>query len=271
MATVILGLSGVETVALWAGLIVGVASVVLAIVAIYFSIEVDRRSARSATDTTRALQSIESAVEGQSRDTRDLIKVAWERLLKNVGSQPPADTTGEAEIQEIAAGLAAELRAALVPEDAERSSVEAPSEALPDAGDLIDELRETLASQLQVVRSRPGDEVQFWIDRITNLTEEAQVVLRLLLRSHLTASQFRALSRDSEGIGDELHELRKAGFLVPLEGYDREARRTLVYWLPPGKSRPIKAAMLMFPEPATELGDFVQAALADAGYPDRPS
>jgi hypothetical protein len=262
-------LTQVETVALWAGLIVGIASVVLAVVAIYFSIEVDRRSSETATSTVGALERIQGAVEGQSRDTRDLIKVGWERML---GSVEPADQQepGSAEgAREIAAGLAAEIRAALTQGDGEGGSIE-PSPTSAETDDRVDEFRETLETQLRAASSRPGDEIQFWIDQITSLSEDAQALLRAL-PSHITADQLRALRRDPEGIRDELHELRRAGFLVPLEGYNHERKRTVVYWLPPPSARPIRAALLMLPEPRTELTDFVEAKLAEIGYPDIPS
>jgi hypothetical protein len=268
----ILGLSGVESVGLWTGIIVGVASVVLALVAIYFSLEVDRRSAQTAASTIKALERIDGAVQGQSRDTRDLIKVGWERMLGNVGSGAPLSPTDDEGIKEIAAGLAAEIRAGLAQDVAATGAEDLSGESSRAASEAINELRETLESQLRTAQSRPGDEVQFWIDQITRLSEEAQAVLRLLARqSHITAAQMRKLQSDPDGIRDELHELRRGGFLVPLEGYDRERKKTLVYWLPPGKVRALRAALTMLPEPNTDYGSFAESVLEDAGYPDLPS
>ncbi len=105
-------MSDVELIALWAGLLAGVISVVLAIVAMVFTFAVDRRSSAINEQMIKSLQKIESTVEGVAGDTTDLIKVAWERMLPG-GNGAGGDENGNEDeaIKAITAGVAAELRA----------------------------------------------------------------------------------------------------------------------------------------------------------------
>jgi hypothetical protein len=64
----------VDTVALWVGIITGIASTVLALVAIWFTFVVNQRSTQVSDQTIRSLEAIESAVKRQSTDTNDLIQ-----------------------------------------------------------------------------------------------------------------------------------------------------------------------------------------------------
>ena len=76
-----LALNQVETVALWIGVVTGVASIVLSIIAILFARDVDRWSGEVSKQTIRSLESIETTVQRLSEDTGGLIKVAWDRML----------------------------------------------------------------------------------------------------------------------------------------------------------------------------------------------
>lgn len=273
-------LTDVETVGLWAGILVGVASVVLAIVAIYFSIEVDRRSAATAAETIRSLERIESAVKAQSQDTRDLIKVGWERMLGNVGS-PARPQAADEGIREVAAGLAAEIRAELgIGEVGDGAPDGEPGTQVPEGyvttaeqGDRLEQalaqLRDTIETQLLATREGPADEVQFWLEKLSDLPESAQVVARAVSPSHITADQWRELRR-TRVPGRGLLELRRRGILIPLEGVKRDGTDTLVYWFPPTASRAIRAAVLLLPEPDPGTLSYVQRRLAAVGYPDRP-
>jgi hypothetical protein len=260
------GLSDLEHVALWAGLIVGVASVVLAVVAIYFSIEVDRRSAQTAADTVRSLERIESRVETQSQDTRDLIKVGWERMLGNVEPSSGHRSASDEGIREIAGGLAAEIRSTLGLPERESDTAAAHDDDLRRA---VEQLQESLESQLLATRQRPADEVQFWMDRMLELSPGARALVGAISRAHLTAAQVQELRGDPV-LAEAVRELRRSGLLVPLEGYDRRGERTLVYWFPPDTARAIRAAELMLPEPPFDLEAEIESKLAVLGYPDRP-
>jgi len=63
-----------QTIALWVGLLSGIVGIVLSVVAIVFTVLVDRRSSQVTGQTIQSLQKIESAVERLSSDTRELIK-----------------------------------------------------------------------------------------------------------------------------------------------------------------------------------------------------
>ena len=95
----------VEAVALWVGLLAGLASVVLAVVAIWFAFWVNDRATEVNDQTIRSLQKIEAQVERAADDTTNLIKGAWDKML---GQVPPQDTTSSGSMQEVAAGLAAD-------------------------------------------------------------------------------------------------------------------------------------------------------------------
>lgn len=264
----ILALTEVETVALWAGLLVGVASVVLAIVAIYFSVEVDRRSSRVSTATIKSLERIQGVVESQSRDTRDLIKVGWERMLPVPGGAPTPDPSIDIDtgMRQIAAGLADEIRTNLGIDS--RNTDAEPAGHGEAWSDVERRLLATLESQLHARRG-PGDEVQYWLDRLESVSEEAQAMVRSIRSAHVTMAQLDALSEDP-AIRDVFHELRGEGILVPLRGRNRDGERELVYWFPPGIARAVRAAIMLLPDPESDVVGIIEDRLRGVGYPDRP-
>lgn len=77
-------MTDVEKVALWIGLLSGAISIALSLVAIVFAILVDKRAKDVSDQTIKSLQKIESAVERQSDDTRELIKAGWDKMLGTV-------------------------------------------------------------------------------------------------------------------------------------------------------------------------------------------
>lgn len=265
----LLALSDVETVALWAGLIVGVASVVLAIVAIYFSIEVDRRSTATSTSTIRSLERIESVVAGQSKDTRDLIKVGWERMLPPSARPASMPAPADEGVREVAAGLADEIRSNLGLSAVGGNVGDEVGATDARWDDVAERLQATVESQLQAARHRPGDEVQFWLDRLEDMSVEAQTLAQAISR-HITSDQLRELQEDPL-MADALSEMRREGLLVPLRGYNRKRERTLVYWFPPSADRAIKAALLMLADPDEDLTAVIAGLLERVGYPDVPS
>lgn len=279
MLFVLVALSQVETVGLWASLIVGVASVVLAVVAIYFSIEVDRRSASTAAATVGALERIESATRTQSQDTRDLIKVGWERMLGNVagGAGEPSLAAG-ASASELAAGIAAELRSqlGLVSDDElegaegepEVGEAETSAERLSEIEQTLRSVQSAVESQLRAGRETPAAEVDRWVGVLMRVSEEARALVRLLNR-HITARQWRKL-RNVPLFRDAIAELRAVGALVPLEGYMSSGRKGLVYYFPPGTDREIRAAALLLPDPHEEVSQLISEGLREVGWPDTP-
>src|SRR5258706_16016557 len=98
-------MTDVEKIALWVGLFASIVSIVLSFVAIAFAILVDRGARAVSGQTIKSLQKIESDVQRQSDDTRELIKAGWDKMLIGVDKelQPkPFDTSPK----DLAAGIA---------------------------------------------------------------------------------------------------------------------------------------------------------------------
>ena|SRR5436190_17397695 len=105
-------MNNVEQVALWVGLISGIVSIVMSVVAIAFAVMVDRSSRAVTAQTIKSLQKIESDVERLSSDTRELIKAGWDRMLGSVSLAYPPESTAPSQL---ASGIAAELKSELAP------------------------------------------------------------------------------------------------------------------------------------------------------------
>src|SRR5215472_12657649 len=100
-------MSQVDSVALWAGLLSSIVGITLSLVAIVFTWAVNQRSSQVNDAMIKSLQKIESTMEHQAEETTNLIRVAWEKLLGNVGESnviesPVTDeATAEGAIEEI--------------------------------------------------------------------------------------------------------------------------------------------------------------------------
>jgi hypothetical protein len=203
-------LTQVETVALWTGLIGGVVSIVLSLVAIVFARDVDRRSERVSTQTIQSLEKIEATVERLSEDTRGLIKVAWDRLLGQVGGSA-AMQAGEMSKQ-AASGLLAELRATLRDLIREEGLGDEATEEVTDVVSAVE--RELAEPQQGVVRaqSRLGTlrtgAFEAVVESIHRLDPLATEFLRVLdmEKSHLSRKVYRTLLGHS-AIGPALKPL----------------------------------------------------------------
>ncbi len=198
----------------------------------------------------------------QSQDTRDLIKVGWERMLPAPAPAPAHGESTQADeyFDQIAAGLAAEIRADLGLTESESQGQQPTGDQLVELNQAVDQLRETVEAQLHATAGTPSDEVQFWVNLVEGLSSGAKVLALAVQRAHITRNQLRRLQRDPE-IGQAASELRRAGLLVPLEGFDRERKETVVYWFPPGKVRYVRAALTLLPEPPPVLKELVQTKL----------
>lgn len=260
----------VETVALWAGLLSSVVGIVLSIVAIVFSILVDRRSSKVSDHTIQALQRIESAVERLSSDTRDIIKAGWDRMLVGVGTQHDAPTnplTNESSAKQIAAGIAAELRAEL-------TSIALAAGANPTTQPekletLLSSLESSLAAQLKAPRAdeRPSETFDRVMSTVSAMSSPTYTLLRAIGRAHLTLTEYKQLQ--SGRFGAALNDLREAGYLVPVVHRNADGTNEPCYYLPPGRSRMVRAALQLLPEPPRGLREEVEAELKRIGYPSR--
>lgn len=260
-------MSQVETVALWIGLLVGVASIVLAVVALWFTFEVDKRSREVSDQMIRSLQKIESTVERSSGDTVDLIKVAWERLLGTVpdnGNGNEGARAAEEDVKQIVAGVTAELKADLSQQHAEGQ----PSEA--DILARVDRLAERLERSLRGGTSRDSssDRLIATTRMIDALTPRARELVRQLYAGgHLTHVQYQALSNPESGLASEIRELRFQGVIGPLSAKNETGDDAPVYWFAPGRSRYLHTALELSGAESDGFAPDVKAALARVDYP----
>ncbi len=256
----------VDQVALWAGLISSIVSIVLSIVAIVFAILVDRNSRLVTAQTIKSLQKIETEVERLSSDTRQLIKAGWDKMLGS--SYPPATQPDPTNAKELAAGIASELRAELnlhteKPHSAEQASLEA------KINDALRDLESTLTAQMRTepVATRSGGAVARAEELLHSISPLARALASHLSASHLTRAQYVDLSKGP--LSEAISELRNAGLLVPLRaaGPDKEYP---VYYFPPQLAKPLRALISMMPIPSDEIRDLITVELKKIKYPDAP-
>lgn len=258
-------MSDVELVALWLGLGAGLVSIVLAIVAMAFTFAVDKRSSRINEEMIKSLQKIHSSVDGTASDTKDLIKVAWERMLAGSVQQPDVaavDAENES-VQAIAAGVAAELRAEL------GGANTASEEEMKRLNEAFQRMERTMQAQLSSApsaglssRSR-FSKLQADIDQLT--PGALALLAQLAQHGHLERDQYSRLRKTP--LGMPLTELRAKGMLTPLSGTSADGSHFPVYWFAPSMSELVKPALnLADPPPRTAL-DRAKALLLEVGYP----
>jgi hypothetical protein len=266
----------VTTVATWAGLLVGIVSITLAVVAIVTARWVDIRAREINDQVIQSLGKIETQVGGTSEEIKNLIKVAWERMLPSNSSDPVATLASDEEaIRAITAGVAAELRANLTPpieaildkEPLEQSQVEQVITERVNAS--ASTFEQTLLSQLRV---QPPSVASNTFDRVYKTMEQAPPQYRELARAlahrgALTRPQYLALQKSP--LFDFLLQLRHEGYLVPLVEDAIGGNDIVIYGLLPIAERHILAVMTVI-EPDGAAAAFVNHFLVGVGYPPPP-
>ncbi len=255
-------MSEVEKVALWAGLIASIVSIVLSIVAIAFAILVNQRSERVSDQTLKSLQKIESTVERLSSDTTGLIKGAWDKMLGGLGT-PQEPAKERLALKEIASGMADEVRVELGLADQTNKAPASP-ELIQRFESALQNLEESIQGQLASGRRslRPG--TTFAIYRtLKQLTPEARELASAIRGFHLTRQQYKALADGP--LAAALRELRQSGLLVPL----RDPDQTLVYWFPSDRSELVKLALVTLDPSSADVGKHVESELQRVGYHTR--
>lgn len=259
---------GAEDVALWIGLLGGLISIVLAIVAMVFTFAVDRRSTSVNEQVIQSLQKIESTVEGVAGDTRDLIKVAFDRMLpRGEGAVDDGDAVLRAQddeaVRAIAAGVAAELRADLGPsgpDQPDRLAVERLDSA-------VDRIERTLQAQLSTSTSgrTTAERLDALMRRVADLSPPAREVMRVMIEvgRHLTRQQFMELRQTPTG--EAVQELRRASVIGPLrsraEGTDEP-----VYYFAPSTSEYVPAVVALQSAATQAVSKTVRDDLRRVGY-----
>ena len=254
-----LALNQVETVALWIGVVTGVASIVLSIIAILFARDVDRWSGEVSKQTIRSLESIETTVQRLSEDTGGLIKVAWDRML---GTMERDGGPSRDQLRTVLSGLLAEFGE----EAEERAPGKGMEELARNIGRRVQRAAGDNAAQLRGELGGSGafDAVVGAINSMSTLAIE---LLRALLRTrHLTRAQYHRLREDPE-MAEALDELRERQILVPLEGHTGKGGKTggVVYSLSPWISDVVGPALVFtgHETPSPEETERIQNALMD--------
>lgn len=249
-------------VALWVGLISSVVSIVLSVVAIAFAILVDRSARAVTAQTIKSLQKIESDVERLSGDTRELIKAGWDKMLGSVSGQ--SVEIPDAGAKDIAAGVAAELRAELASMASTKIQTDRVS-AEQSFEDLVKRLEQSLAAQIRSESVPDRSSLQLEQARllVEGLSSGALALALGIQRTHLTRRQYMMLS--SGPLEQAVHELRASGLLVPVRGFDGK-KEIPVYYFPPKLAKAVRAALPLAPGPPQELIDLAGAELARVGY-----
>jgi hypothetical protein len=256
----------VESVAFWCAFIASIVGTVLALVAIAFSVLVDRRSSRVSDHTIQSLQKIESAVERLSSDTRELIKAGWDKMLGGVEKSPPPDSS-DPDAKQLAAGIAAELRSeltALFPD--KKPDGQGPEKKDERIEAYLKELEASLMAQMRgsAESSRPSARFEDVSNTVRGLSVQAYCLLRAIRFRHLTQAQYRRLADGP--LADALFELRKAGLLAPV-AHRTEGGKVPCYYMPSSIAAIGRAVLDLLPEPPDDVTRPVELALNEAGYP----
>lgn len=220
-------------VATWIAVIAGVMGIVLAIVAIWFTFAVDRRSRNVTEQMIKSLQRIESSVERSSADTQGLIKVAWDRMLGDVAApeskavtEPELDRRTDVQLEQLMAGLTAEVRSELASRREE-------SPALPDVDEIVRRVTEAVQAQFNISRSETGSassQINDWLNRLRTLSPAALELIRYLgAFGHLTRQQYERLAAHPR-YSTVVEELRKIGALSPFVSTVEPEETQPVYW-----------------------------------------
>jgi hypothetical protein len=252
----LLALNQVETAALWIGVITGVASIVLSIIAILFARDVDRWSGEVSNQTIRSLENIQATVQRLSEDTGSLIKVAWDRML---GTMERDGGSSRQQLQAVLSGLLAEFGQ----EAEERAPGRGMEELARSIGRRVQKAGDD-ATQFQGETPSSGGAFDAAVTAINSMSPLAIELLRALVNSrHLTRVQYRRLSENPE-MAEALEELRERQILVPLQGHGKEGKG-VVYWLSPWFADVVGPALVFtgHETPSAAEADRIEKALVE--------
>lgn len=252
----------VNDVATWTGLILGVASTVLAIVTIVFSISSTRRSEEVATQTITSLQKIETTVERLSMDTNGLIKAAWDKMLdSDASANVSIDTTKE----QLVAGVESYLDSILSEINSIKKSQggESNEGSAEELRKNIENLESKLESKIASWEPRKQNAADSLIRRFNNISPPALELLKLLHLGgvHLTEENYSILLDGP--LAGAVRELEENELLVNLRSRDGER----VHWLSPSiLGRQLDVALRLSSTQIPGLRKRVSRYLRSSGY-----
>ncbi len=256
----------VEQVALWIGLLSGVVSITLSVVAITFTYVVNKRSEKVSDETIRALQSIESQVDRSADDTKELIKAAWDKLLGTFDTQP-ATTGKDVNAKDVAAGVVSELRSGIGELIQSSPGTQNPKELSERVAALEELLKDTQATLEAVLRGkhtalRPSsNSLDRMIKTLHRLSPRARGLAKAIRNRHLTKEQYQKLMETPLGL--DLRALRRAGIIVPVTGTERGQGEVPAYYFPGGI---IVTALKFLADWNEPISDELSKTLESVGY-----
>ena len=256
-------MSTVDQVALWVGLISGIVSIVLSVVAIAFAVMVDRSARAVTAQTIKSLQKIESDVERLSTDTRELIKAGWDRMLSSV---PVANSAEGKESSQLASGIAAEIKSELAPliQSADKTKQAALENRLAD----IVEAMEASVTRSQRTDPRVGrganvDRIHLQLEALS--PEAIALVAAVLARHrHLEPDQYRQLRAGP--LGEAVREVRRAGLLEPQVAGGKSDSDPPVYFFPGPVLKGLGPALALVTAPGQAAENAIHRELQRVGY-----
>jgi hypothetical protein len=248
----------VEHVAVWIGLISGVVGIVLAVVAITFTALVNRRADTVNNATIGALTQIQADLGRLGNDVRELIKDAWGTMLHERGPIESPGTVQPARPDELAQGLAAEVRSDM----AEAGG----GQVTQQVQEALDKFTKRLSEEMGAMVPGPGgtlsmaERMRRVVTTLERRSPEALHLLRRLSRGkHLTRDQYGKLGESD--IAPAVGELRRGGLLRPMASGPE-----LVYWIPGEIADLIELGARLVPDPPAEAAKKVDDVLREVGY-----
>lgn len=254
----------VGTIGLWIGIISGIISITLAIVAIVISASVNRRANDINDQTIKSLQKIETEVERLSEDTRGLIKAGWDKMLGSFGISKADDLLDEDAIRKVSEGLVAELKSEI---DSASTDTHLSKKQSDELSSMYKKIEERLSSIIESSQSISSARYfpDIILDKLRKLSPLAIALLNEIRPRHLTDENYKSLL-DGELLRQPVLELRKVGFLVPLPGYSKEYKEIPVYYYPPNMTRLLNALMPISQDIPLEVGEIVKNELQRIHY-----
>lgn len=250
-------MDAVNQVALWAGFISSIVSIVLSVVAIIFAILVDRGAREVTSQTIKSLQKIEADVERVSNDTRDLIKAGWDRML---GSVPLVRQAESSEASKLASGVSAEITTELrtLVDNTDISKHKVLERKI---NDVLDAVQGTLALIEPTYGANPFRDaaVSQLHSQLQRLSPQALALAVMIFQQHhhLEAEQYQNL-RDG-GLGRAVRELRRTGLLEPHVAAGKDDSDPPVYFFPSRVIGALGPALSLMTAPSdTDLNAAVQ-------------
>jgi hypothetical protein len=182
------------------------------------------------------------------------------RVIQRMGPIA-SQVQAKAAVAQLAAGITEEVREDLKEAMASASKQSRSSRTEQSYRQLQETLEAAVSVQPDAGAARPSGRV---LSHVAGLNLLALALVRAIQRRHLTRRQYQKL-RSNAVARNGLLDLRRAGLLVPLAGWENK-KRVPVYWFPPNMATRIQAALTLAPISNAAVIKEVNAALEGVGY-----